>query len=382
MVYLDRRNAQNAADAAAIAGALALLQGQDWNSVALDRAASNGYDNDGTTNSVLVYNPPASGPYEGSSEYVQVVIVSNVKTSLAQLVFGGPLQNTVEAVARGRQVHNIVPGYALYGASPDECRTIWFAGTQATNVNGGGIYSNSTANTGSCPSGEQNGSGDVTVTDGQIELAGSFEMKGGSGSVSPTPIEYVPQQRLPAVPIPDCSDLPNRGSKKINHSMTLQPGTYTDISMSGNNIVQMSPGMYCITGSDGFSASGNGKLIGSGVIIYMQNGSFDMTGGRQVNLTPPTNYVDASGEQWAHMLLYVDPGNPSPVNITGNTGTTYSGTIYAKSSACDLSGTADTIVISSQVICDTVKLSGDAALTVNYDQGDNYMLKPTIDLVQ
>ena len=47
--YADRRQAQNAADSASLAAALSYVRGSDWNAVALQRAASNGYDNNQET---------------------------------------------------------------------------------------------------------------------------------------------------------------------------------------------------------------------------------------------------------------------------------------------------------------------------------------------
>src|SRR5215475_10375382 len=52
--YYDHRNAQNAADTAAFAGALVVARGQSITDLVLQRAASNGYNNNGTTNTVDV----------------------------------------------------------------------------------------------------------------------------------------------------------------------------------------------------------------------------------------------------------------------------------------------------------------------------------------
>jgi hypothetical protein len=387
LAYFDRRGAQNAADTAAMAASLAYTAGGDWQATAINRAASNGYATDGTDTEVSVFHPPVSGTYAGDDEAIQIVITSTVRTAFAHLVFGEPLRNTVEAVARAKEQRNIAGEVALFGANPNDCRTIWFAGTQSTNINGGGIFSNSTSS-GDCPSGEQNGSGDVTVTGGGIDVAGTFRIIGGSGSVSPAPNELVPQRDLADVPLPDCSGWPDWGGKTINKPTTLEPGNYTRISISGNVIVYMNPGMYCITGLQGFTTQGGGKLISintgdiGGVMIYMQRGPFDIAGGTEVHLQAPENLVDASGQQWAGMLVYADPRNTSDIGIRGNSGTTYTGTIYARSADCELAGTGDTIGISSQVVCNSVKLAGTAALTLTYEASQNYWMPQTVELTQ
>src|SRR5215211_2967834 len=77
-IFSDRRHAQNAADTAALDAALVKTRGGDWEAGGLQRALSNGYNNNGTTNNVIFYNPPVDGPYQGSDEYIQVKIRSDV----------------------------------------------------------------------------------------------------------------------------------------------------------------------------------------------------------------------------------------------------------------------------------------------------------------
>src|ERR1051325_7488787 len=71
-VFLDRRNAQNAADSAVLAAALTRVQsGASPQATALASAKKNGYDNDGVTNKVEFHIPPISGPNQGKNEYIQ-----------------------------------------------------------------------------------------------------------------------------------------------------------------------------------------------------------------------------------------------------------------------------------------------------------------------
>src|SRR5512138_3705007 len=59
-VFSDRRNAQNAADTAALAAALAKIRGDNYSDAAFNRAASNGYANDADSNvEVHLCNDPA-----------------------------------------------------------------------------------------------------------------------------------------------------------------------------------------------------------------------------------------------------------------------------------------------------------------------------------
>jgi hypothetical protein len=91
ILYSDRRHAQNAADAGALAGALAILQSGNPISTAFARVADNDYDNDGVRNWVEVHNPPIDGPYAGNPYYVQVRIRSKVDSVFAHFVYSGDL---------------------------------------------------------------------------------------------------------------------------------------------------------------------------------------------------------------------------------------------------------------------------------------------------
>lgn len=79
-------------------------------------------------------------------------------------------------------------------------------------------------------------------------------------------------------------------------------------------------------------------------MIYLQQGPCDLGGNTGVNLFAESKenvLIDPSGNDWKGMLVYVDPENNSDVNITGTSGSTYSGTIFTLSSDCTIGGTED-----------------------------------------
>jgi hypothetical protein len=120
-------------------------------------------------------------------------------------------------------------------------------------------------------------------------------------------------------------------------------------------------------------------------MIYLQRGPFDLGGNTVVNLfaEPKENVlIDQSGNDWKGMLVYVDPENDSDVKITGTSGSSYSGTIFALSSDCTIGGTGDSIGITSQVICYTVKITGIADVNITYDEGLGYDVPAAMDLVK
>jgi len=404
MVYSERRRAQNASDAGALAAALAKTQSQNLHVAALNRTASNGYDaawgpcspagsdctlGTGSKWTVEVTNPPRAGDYAGNADYIRVVITSEVEGAFVHLLFEDGLQTTVEAVSRVWPEQNIVPGYALYGATKTDCKGLWFSGTGDTTITGGSVFSNSDASSASCQSGVQDGTGAISVgpPPENLQVVGSFDL-GGSGSVTPLPVvEGSPQDNLRPVPTPDCSGLADYGSVSVNagKSATLQPGLYQSISFKAGASVTLEPGMYCLYGPKGFSGNG-GSISGTGVMIYMQDGGFDLGGNSLVALAAEPNsgvLVDPSKNDWMGMLIYADPSNTNEVKLTGTTGTTYTGTFYAVSSDCTISGTGDNIgLLSTQIICDTVKITGTAQVNIDYNQAKAYSLPPAIDLAR
>lgn len=102
--YLIRHNAQQAAAAAARAGALAMARGQDFTLAANSAAARDGYDNDGADDTVIVNHPPGEGcagstdPSTGNSDYVQVIIQSDFRTYIVRVVGILEVHTCVEAI--------------------------------------------------------------------------------------------------------------------------------------------------------------------------------------------------------------------------------------------------------------------------------------------
>src|SRR5512143_3998119 len=172
-IYSDRRHAQNAADAAAVAAAVindeqqkagatgctdlvtpttcgALVQ-----TTALNMAATDGYSNDRINNTVEVHIPPIDGAYSncGSyafrcTEYVQVIINTNAHTSFARVLGIGQLHNRVEAVAlaKYRDHQTLYGGNALVALNPHSSSCygdVYFGGSGTVTLTNGNVFVNS-----------------------------------------------------------------------------------------------------------------------------------------------------------------------------------------------------------------------------------------------
>jgi hypothetical protein len=392
--YSEKRRAQSAADAAAYAAAMAGSDGQSWMEAALNQLQLNDFnDPDGNPNpgarmDVMVYNPPLDGPYspgaitadDNPNLYYQVKIRLMVDQFFSQVVFPGPLVISVEAVTKSRPITSVTAGNAMHATNLDSCKAVWFDGTGNTLVDGGHIFSNSNA-TGNCASGQQNGSGKVTVVNGKVRVVGTFREVGGSGIVSPTPEEGVTRQILANIPVPDCSGLPGRNDS----SSALQPGIYNNGISIHNGSWTMAPGMYCLK-SD-FSVNG-GQLVGRNVLIVMLNGSVDMEGNADISLRRASSIKDAAGNQFGGMLFFMPMSNQGGIDLGGNSGTTYAGTIYApgprdsSKPKCTFGGNSGNIGLSSNIVCNTIQVHGTANVEIHYKASQNYRMPPMIEMAQ
>src|SRR5262245_23605082 len=89
MLFSDRRHAQNAADSAALAGALAHARGNNITDAATNRATTNGYTDDGVLKDVtvtIVDAPSGVCPANTVGKDITVTIVSTLNTTFARVI--------------------------------------------------------------------------------------------------------------------------------------------------------------------------------------------------------------------------------------------------------------------------------------------------------
>src|SRR5215213_112943 len=414
--FSDRRHAQNAADTAALAGALAKINEQKSGGsnspitcpppsgytpsdictaildAARERATENGYDGDLVRSVVGVYRPPISGIYADCSDtrfdcndYIQVIISSNVDTFFARVIGINQTHNQVEAVASTVDYYQggLFGGNSVVALNPTGggC-ALTAGGSGTTTIVGGGLFSNSSS---SCAF-DQNG------------CAGSIEINGGSGtlttvggmnfvqncaaSVNAVKIVGADPYSFPPDELPEPSECSTAGSHSSSGSTTtLTPGYFDAIPGSGgswkSNVV-LTPGIYCI-GTQLKFTTGTLTVQGTygvdpGVFIYFKAGghatpiSFQ---GADIQLWP---YQTSGGSgDYAGYLMYVAPDYtdlPTSCKINGSSTQELWGTIYAPYCDIDINGTSAS-GFHSQLVGYTVDLSGSANVSLIYNQGDN-----------
>jgi Flp pilus assembly protein TadG len=373
MVFSDRRHAQNTADTAALAAALAKIRSQSFEAAATQRATSNGYDNNHTTNIVDVYNPPVDGFYAGNSEYIQVKITSNVKTTFARVIGRSEVINHVEAVARA------VPGYAtsmfggsaVVGLDPSGCKAVFFNGNANMTLTGSGIYVNSNCS----PNAFYNQSSSPGIlTTPCIQTVGGYQYTSGKVLITQA---GCPQSSVPPIPTPPLPTI-SCGTQQAtiqSDRKTLSPGNWTG-AFPPSGIMYLQSGTYCVRGN--FQINGGDTLIGHDVTIYMIDGFVKWNGGATLQLDAPDR------GDYAGLLIYLPPTNSNVVVVNGNGDSHIVGSIFAPASEVTVEGGGGASGLECQIIGFHVNLSGSSDTKIDFKANLNYQppIPPAIALAQ
>lgn len=356
MVFLQRQGAQQAVDAASLAGALALTQGYELEQIkyiVLERAKDQGFDSaDPDTTVQLAWLPAAVGANSTFTNYLHVIITTDYTSLFSSIFNSGKGGIVVDAIAHARMNEDLAPGYAVVALNEEACEA---------------------------------SIGRDNLEDSQTDNCWAYPVE--DSMVNPVPVTGGAQVKLTEIPLPDCSGLPDFGVAVLRDSVTLQPGAYESISIQAEAIVNLNPGLYCIYGAtaDGnsFQMGEHSMVVGQQVMLYLMKGAgaFQVDPASASYFYAPDSLVDFSGNQWSGMLLYADPGNEVLMTLTGTSKTTYQGTIYAPGARCEARGTAGFVTLKSQLICDTIRFEHVGGLYVSYDMATNYHLPESVEIM-
>jgi hypothetical protein len=374
MVFSDRRHAQNAADTAALDAALAYIRDPNaadpglniWVGEGLDRASSNGYDNDGTRSTVAVElcsvtSDPCDSLPAGAdpASYIQVQIVSNVNTYFARVVGIRQITNRVEAVAQvvPSVYEEMFNGNAVVGTAPHDCHAVTYQGNADTTITGGGIFVMS-----DCPnSAFFNNSNAAQLTAPSLCAVGGIDYNPGAINIPSINTGCQPP-KLPVEPNISCT---GNAVKTGNH---LSPGNWVG-SFPPNGVEILDSGVYCVDGN--FRVNGTQNLTGIGVVIKMVDGDVRLEGSGNLHLEAPTS-GDFDG-----LVIYMPSATNCDEIIFNGTGDFYlRGTVLAPCSDITINGTGDGVPpdggILGQVIGYTVDISGTSGVNLVYDDAHNW----------
>lgn len=376
MAYGDRRHAQNAADSAAFAAALANSKNEDIESAARSIATVNGYNNDGVQNEVVVTveaSPTHACPFESTdNKDITVEITSHANTYFAPIVGVRSITNKVFATTRacGTYIAPLFDGNAIVGLNPSTTDCGYDSGNSNAakwKITGGGIFSNGCA---------------YSKNNDSVDLTGKCVTSVGSASGF------------------TCSH-PNETAKRINYPDDVlaimppnpclsggvgkpQPAT---TKVKGKDSVTLSDGVYCITNFDAYDST---DIVLDNATLYVTDLDFDVkfAGGGGFSGTPTNSGTYSS----YYMIIAYDPtpcqsfhdNGSQRIEYRGNGGGTLYGTVLAPSACIDFRGNPDGSAIRSQIIAYNVSSNGNAAVSINYvdDEQRRNPFNPTIELIK
>lgn len=416
MAYSDRRHAQNATDAASLAGGSAAAVWLEENEIthenftcggvagamsvakqaAIERANTNDFQIEGDLQNHHGVEVSCTDYFNGafSERYIDITveITAETRTAMVHLVYDGPTKNRVAAVSRIYPQAPIGFGQAIVGLNNLACdgnnNGVIIHGSADLSISGGGIFSNG------CMKfmGAQNLN--VFVNPPNIAYVEELIIS-GNVALNATPSQ-VSNNVLPEdatyIPPPDCDQVPYYENPSTayqnNANGHIPPGNYTSIKFNGTGTLE-GGGLYCVNGN--FDVGNNDLSIISsggqeGVTIYLISGSFitTSTGGKdgKVNLKAPTAEPDPY-PAIAGVLIYLAEGNSGTVKLTGNSESSFYGMIYAPSGTIDAYGTpGHEATFHTQFVGKNVKIGGNAKIDVNYSGGNVYRRPTMLNLHQ
>ena len=384
-----RRQAQATADAAALAAANSWVQsyfainGNAWGtrinsatSAARGQAAANGFNDDGTTSTVTVNIPPASGAFAGQANYLEVIVSCNLPKSFSAIFNKNTLSVSARAVAVGRPLPLGIMLLQQNGANGFQNN-----GQGNFTVVNGHIFVNSS----DAAAFNQNGSG--TVSADAYDVTGNYKNSGGSiqGSMrTGTRRAADPLLRLAA---PDSSAFSVQSNAPLTitsgQPTKLDPGVYRGgIKIQQSAHVTLSSGIYILEGG-GLEVSDQARLSGSSVLLYNTSGS-SAAGPININSQGKITVSAASSGTYQGISIFQDRSNAQTLSLTGNGNTDIEGTVYAAAAAVNLTGNGGgngkPDIVGGAYVCKSMLVSGGG--NINVDLNGNGPLLPEIALVE
>ncbi|KAJ3058019.1 hypothetical protein HK102_010735 [Quaeritorhiza haematococci] len=373
----ERRRAQSAADAASFAAvcayqaAVVANNGQSpqaaANAAAQDYAAANGYAS-GADATVTVRSPLSPSRFAGKAGAFQVLIVSHQPRFFSAIWGSGDVDVAASSVAGAKTT--AAPSIIVLNPNAQNSFTT-AGGARLTTPGEIQVKSNHTL------------AGNITnnsyVKAPGLRLAGNYQVNTGAildvdaASTQPWTDPAKVKDPWKDLPLPSSTGLTPRPSPDIERpgkTATIDPGLYTSGLMmtkgEGGVTYTLNPGLYYVKGGD--FAIGNGvRVLGAGVVIFVENGDVRIEGGDGVNLQPPTSgtYKDISIFQRADKNPMTGDYTPHILNFANGTGNVIGGVIYAPGAAASFAGGSNNqSAAGKQLIVNKLNVSNNAVLNL------------------
>ncbi|HYD29620.1 MAG TPA: pilus assembly protein TadG-related protein [Azospirillaceae bacterium] len=379
--YLDRRETQMAADAAAVSAAFEALRQSDESTIttaARQEAARHGVN--AAIGVFEVNHPPLSGPNTDNIDAVEVRISQPRNLLLARLFLGDSIDISARAVA----IPNPSGTACVLSLDANAAGAVTVSGNGTIDMPGCVVAANSNDDQAI----ELTGSG--TLKTQTLSTPGGFNQIGGSSTLSTTEALRTRVQPL-ANPYADLN-APAVGACEHNSyaaggggghgggggggsstPVSLSPGTYCNgMSFGSQAQVDFAPGTYVVAGgqfqvSAGATLACGGCTSGDGVtFILTSNGTgyaqVRINGNASIDLRAPNH------GSYAGLLFFQDPAAPTGGTnyFNGNATMKLHGALYFPHQSVDFSGNSSIAgAACTQIVAATVVFSGASTMGSN-----------------
>jgi Flp pilus assembly protein TadG len=354
MVFAARRQAQNAADTAALAAAKALASGTSASTAAASIAAANGFPasttdcNGRTIAGVSVSSPPTTGSHAGDASYVEIVAQKAQRTAFAGLVGQPCWMVSARAVAVADR-SAVAPCNFCSLNDSSQNHTLVLKNSATLRVDGE-IYVDSTNGIDT-----KKGSSVCALKDWNV-CGDAFDVFGEGGSISAKRISVVggwethdqniaTADELAQLDGADCPEHPNPPKQRPTSNVCIHMPTLVDplndSTKPGNVVQPPSPGSRPIAGQNGcpntaISPSGTASspsllTISTGMPTICPGtyyGGIKITGSARVTMQAGTYVIVGGGFQVlnaagvdgsAGVLIYNASGTGTALSTTPGT---------------------------------------------------------------
>jgi hypothetical protein len=168
--------------------------------------------------------------------------------------------------------------------------------------------------------------------------------------------------------------------------------SFPDASPTG--ILKLNKGIYCL--ENGISLNGNWDITtdlngngvhdsdSEGVLFFIPDGDVTFNGGSNLNVHAISSTSNNFPARFLNYLLYIPPSNEANVTITGNNGSTFTGTILAPASHITLDGSGNTFSLDTQIIGYNTTITGSGRIDITFNQNNNglTLTQPGVQLSQ
>ncbi len=340
-VAVDKGQLQNAADAAALAGAHELPSASSAVSTAVSYAQMNGMEASEVT---------ATSPYNGNSKQVEVVCTKTVEYTFARIFGLTSTTVSARAVAEKSGVSGGAFGYAIFSGSSSSLLGLY---TSSLNVTGD-IHGNNSI--------QMNGSSQTV--NGNVEAASSYTAAGSSITITGTV----------------------QGSSITTHGSTISIANTLAVAASVIDMPDFSAIAEAEATANGTAYTGNQLFNGTNInvdnsiyvdgTITVAGSSFTGTGIMLASGNIQFNGSCIETSSSSSVCVYSENGN---IQINGSS-IQVDGVLYAPNGYIQINGA--NIVINGRVIANQVQINGSNIQIVSGSGDLNCLPGGTVTLVE